>query len=192
MGGAGYSTGGLKQVPQDCTQLEVFVSVAPPSTLPQRLFAITLVHWGTIAAQKPPGKGRIRTPGLAPRAPLCPLAGARSAGRVRGAVASRVRFPGTGEAGGGVRGRLEPDFLLLRRRPTRPRPCRSAEPEVSFFSCLGLSPAFPLNWGVGSPTPHAHPPRAGDPRACPLMGPSPRAALCRQAGTGARQKWPVS
>lgn len=78
------------------------------------------------------------------------------------------RKGGGGRAGGQLCSK--PGFLLLRQppHPATPR-ARCQSPDVSFFSCLGLFPAFPLNWGVGSPT---RSPSSSDPPGLPPDGPA--------------------
>lgn len=94
-----------------------------------------------------------------------------------------------GQAGGQLCS--EPGFLLLRQPPHPAAPharcCQSRE--VSFFFCLGLFPAFPLNWGVGSPT---HSPTSGDPPGLPSEGPALLGSTLEQGWHGRAPQDPTS
>lgn len=130
-------------------------------------------HWGgdwRPQPEFPRPRGRASPCSARSRVPSVPWPGGHGAvGKQTAAHVgpSRLRAHGTREGGlsrGWAGGQLcsEPGLLLLRQPPHPAAPstrcCQS--PEVSFFFCLGLFPAFPLNWCVGSST---HSPSSSDP-----------------------------
>lgn len=97
--------------------------------------------------------------------PLC--CGHRLCGKQTAAHRGPSGWKATDGWRGAGRGPAAPGARLSSLPPAPPgrapaRCCQS--PEVSFFSCLGLLPAFPLNWGVGS---HTHSPSSVDPPGRP-------------------------